>query len=88
MLLGEVKKSEKALIKQFGINKFPTLFISSPTDGHVAYEGKIERAGLIELMDRSALPAKEKSSTPQKSEQPKDSAKGKHGIGLSEKHVC
>ncbi|KAJ8654702.1 protein disulfide-isomerase domain [Lichtheimia ornata] len=75
MLLGEVKKSEKALIKQFGINKFPTLFISSPTDGHVAYEGKIERAGLIELMDRSALPAKEKSSTPQKSEQPKDSAK-------------
>lgn len=76
MLLGEVKKSEKALIKQFGVNKFPTLFITSPTDGHIAYEGKIERAGLVELMDRSALPAKEKSSqqqqqqsTRQKSEQ-------------------
>ena len=81
MLLGEVKKSEKALIKQFGINKFPTLFISSPTDGHIAYEGKIERAGLVELMDRSALPAKDKSSqqaTPKKPEQ--SNAKGEHRI--------
>ncbi|KAI8142447.1 hypothetical protein BJV82DRAFT_614932 [Fennellomyces sp. T-0311] len=80
MLVGEVKKSEKALVKEFGIKSFPTLFVVSPSAGHVQYEGKLKIEPLTEFLNEYALPSQEKKSkktaepeevVPPKDEKPK-----------------
>ncbi|KAG0166587.1 protein disulfide isomerase (PDI) protein [Apophysomyces sp. BC1034] len=56
MLLGEVKKSEKAVLDMFGIQSFPTLLVISPEAGHVKYEDKLKYQALHAFLDSHALP--------------------------------
>ncbi|KAI9267972.1 hypothetical protein BDA99DRAFT_504531 [Phascolomyces articulosus] len=66
MLVGEVKKAEKTLVKEYGITSFPTLFVASPTAGHVEYKGKLKYEPLSAFLSEYALPAKEKKSSSKK----------------------
>lgn len=63
MLVGEVKKAEKDIVKAFGIKSYPTLVVLSPTEGIVQYTGKMKREPLYEFIGQYALP---KSQTTQK----------------------
>ncbi|KAI7850118.1 hypothetical protein BDC45DRAFT_519048 [Circinella umbellata] len=62
MLVGEVKKSEKVLVKEYGVTSFPTLFLTSPTGGHVEYKGKLKYEPLSAFLNKHALPVKQKKS--------------------------
>ena len=72
MLVGEVKKSEKELVKEYGITSFPTLFVSSPAAGHVEYKGKLKYEPLSAFLNEYALPAKQKKSTKKEKSTPKE----------------
>ncbi|KAI9323354.1 thioredoxin-like protein [Dichotomocladium elegans] len=70
MLVGEVKKAEKALIKEYNVKSYPTLFITSPEAGHVSYEGKMKREALFEFFEKYALPASPTSEEGKKKSKP------------------
>ncbi|KAI9491047.1 hypothetical protein BDB00DRAFT_834980 [Zychaea mexicana] len=66
MLVGEVKKAEKDLVTEYGVSSFPTLFVASPTAGHVAYQGKLKHEPLAAFLNEHALPAKQKKTSSKK----------------------
>ncbi|CEP02695.1 unnamed protein product (mitochondrion) [Plasmodiophora brassicae] len=63
MILGEIHKSESGVAAQYGVTKFPTLFVfpvstdpPSPSTA-IRYEGQIDQAELTSFFRRHALPA-------------------------------
>lgn len=72
MLVGEVKKYEKDLVSQFGIQSFPTLYVISPEHGHVLYDGKLKREPLTEFLETYALKATKSKGKQAKKETKED----------------
>lgn len=57
MLFGEVKSSVKRAVKEFGVNKFPTLIVLTPESGAITYDGKLKHDALYKFLEGHALPA-------------------------------
>lgn len=60
LLFGEVKKAEKDVVSQFGVTKYPTLFVISPEAGLVPYTGKIKHEPLYQFLEQYALQKQDK----------------------------
>ena len=61
LLTGEVKKSEKAVLEQFGVTSFPTLMVLVPgQQDPVVYQGKLKYDLLHDFLSEYALPGAEK----------------------------
>lgn len=80
MLVGEVKKAEKDIVKAFGIKSYPTLLILTPTDGVVQYTGKMKREPLYEFLEQYALPVSQAKQTSKAEASSEKKEKSKQGI--------
>ncbi|KAI7906435.1 uncharacterized protein BX663DRAFT_427969 [Cokeromyces recurvatus] len=102
LLVGEVKHSEKNIIKEFNIQSFPTLVVISPEHGILKYEGKLNHESIKAFLNKHALPKNQKKpepvsskSSPKQQKEPKkvmslvnDELLNKHCLNASRNTVC
>lgn len=55
LLMGEVRKSESDVLKDFGVDKLPTLIIIPPGKDSIIYDGKLKYQPLYDYLSTFAL---------------------------------
>ncbi|KAF2442169.1 disulfide isomeras-like protein [Karstenula rhodostoma CBS 690.94] len=55
--IAQIKKTESAAVKKYGIAKFPALvLLKAGSDEPIAYDGAMEKAGMVEFLSQIAPP--------------------------------
>ncbi|CAO3625800.1 unnamed protein product [Cunninghamella blakesleeana] len=63
LLMGEVRKSESAVLNEFGIDQFPTLIVIPPGKSSIVYDGKLKFQPLYDHLSTFALKNNNKKKT-------------------------
>ncbi|KAI9304224.1 hypothetical protein BJ944DRAFT_240754 [Cunninghamella echinulata] len=55
LLMGEARKSESSVLKEFGVDKYPTLLIIPPGEDAIVYDGELKYQPLYDHLSTFAL---------------------------------
>ncbi len=66
--LGEIRNTEKALLEQYKVDKFPTLLVLNNDGTQTKYEGKLEHALLFKFLKPFAKQLQNQKASSEKAE--------------------
>lgn len=85
LLMGEARKSESSVLKEFGVDKYPTLLIIPPGKDAIVYDGELKYQPLYDYLSTYAL--NKDSSDKNNNNNNKQKAKGEEKMDNQEPPV-